>query len=232
VWQAGLASLVQSGLVMKTTRSRSHVFALLSLLLAGGLAVAAEKAPAAQSARMQYRIDAQKSRFIVETETSGLSAVFAHDHKIEIGAFSGTATFIPAALATGTLDMTVRADSLRLLEEKTIGERQAIESALREDVLETAKYPEITFKTRTTSSARRGDGTYDVRLTGELRLHGVRKVLTIPARVSLEGGKLHAIGTFELKQTDFNITPFSFVSGTVTIKDTVVLSFDLTADPA
>ena len=216
---------------MKTTPSRSHLFVLLSLLLAGGPAAAADTAPASKpAARMRYRIDAQKSRFIVETETSGLSAMFAHDHKIEIGAFSGTATFIPGALGTGTLEMTVRADSLSLLEEKTLGERQAIESALREDVLETAKYPEIIFKTRTTSSSRRGDGTYDVRLTGELRLHGVRKVVTIPARVSLEGGKLHAIGTFEIKQTDFNITPFSFVSGTVTIKDAVVLSFDLTAD--
>ena len=60
----------------------------------------------------------------------------------------------------------------------------------------------------------------------------MRKQVTIPARVSLEWQSLHAIGVFEIKQTDFDITPFSFVKGTVTIKDSVVLSFDITADPA
>jgi hypothetical protein len=48
--------------------------------------------------------------------------------------------------------------------------------------------------------------------------------------VSLEGDTLHAIGVFELRQTDYGITPFSFVKGTVAIKDTVTLSFDLVAE--
>jgi len=215
---------------MKTITSRPGLFTVLFLSLAlAGTTVAASAARSAPG-RSQFRVDAKKSRFIVETETSGLSSMFAHDHKIEIGGFSGTASFVPGSLSTGTLEMTVRADSLKLLEENNLGARQAIESALREDVLEASKFPEITFKTRVTKATRRGDGTYDVRLTGELRLHGVRKQVTIPARVSLEGGALHAIGTFEINQTDYDITPFSFVSGTVTIKDTVVLSFDITAD--
>ncbi|HEY4183522.1 MAG TPA: YceI family protein [Polyangia bacterium] len=217
---------------MKTTSwLRTGSLLVLSVLPVARSGAAGDQAGSPPTKKAQFRVDARKSRFIVETETSGLSTMFGHDHKIEIGDFGGMARFAPGALATGALEMTVRADSLRLLEEKNVGERQAIESALREDVLETSKYPEITFKTRATSSGRRGDGTYDVRLIGELRLHGVRKQVTVPARVSFEGGALHAIGTFEIKQTDFNITPFSFVSGTVTIKDTVVLSFDIIADP-
>lgn len=214
---------------MKTNICRPGVLVVLSILSAAPGAGAAEQAAAARS---QFRVDAKKSRFIVETETSGLSSMFAHDHKIEIGGFTGTASFVPGNLSTGRLEMTVRADSLKLIEESNLGERQAVESTLREDVLEASKYPEITFKTRITKATRRGDGTYDVRLTGELKLHGVRKQVTVPARVSLEGAVLHAIGVFEIKQTDFDITPFSFVKGTVTIKDAVVLSFDITADPA
>ncbi len=181
-----------------------------------------------QSARGPYQIDAKKSRFIVETETGGLSSMFAHDHKIEIRDFSGTATF-ESGSGRSALDLTVKANSLYLLEEKNIGARQGIESALREEVLETAKFPEITFKTRSVTSERRGDGTYDVRLVGELRLHGVRRQMTVPARVSLKDGALHAIGIFEIRQTDFKITPFSFTNGTVTIKDMVTLSFDIVA---
>ncbi len=181
------------------------------------------------SARAPYQIDAKKSRFIVETETGGLASMFAHDHKIEIRDFSGTATFESGSGKSASLDLTIKANSLYLLEEQNLGARQAIESALREEVLETAKYPEITFKTRSVTSERRGDGTYDVRLAGELRLHGVRRQMTVPARVSVKDGTLHAIGIFEIRQTDFKITPFSFTNGTVTIKDMVTLSFDIVA---
>lgn len=181
------------------------------------------------SAHTAYRIDATKSRFIVETETGGLSSMFAHDHKIEIRDFSGSATFERGAAGAASLNLTVKANSLYLLEEKNIGARQAIESALREEVLETAKYPEIAFKTRSVTSEQRTDGTYDVRLVGELRLHGVRRQMTVPARVSVKDGTLHAIGIFEIRQTDFKITPFSFINGTVTIKDMVTLSFNIVA---
>jgi polyisoprenoid-binding protein YceI len=185
--------------------------------------------PAAAASKVPYTIDAKKSRFIVETQTGGLSANFAHDHRISIDDFSGQATFAPQGGGAASLSMTVRASSLHLLGEETLGARQAIESALREDVLETAKFPDISFKSRSVKSSRRGDGTYDVRLVGELSLHGVKKQVTVPARVSLEAGTLHAIGTLELRQTDFGITPFSFVNGTVTIRDTVILSFDIIA---
>jgi polyisoprenoid-binding protein YceI len=140
------------------------------------------------------------------------------------------ATFAPSGRGAASLELTVRAASLHLLDEKTIAERASIENALREDVLETARYPEISFKTRSVTSERRGDGTYDVRLTGDLRLHGVRRAMTIPARVALEPGALHAIGIFEIRQSDFKITPFSFIKGAVVIKDEVTISFDIVAN--
>jgi polyisoprenoid-binding protein YceI len=192
------------------------------------LACAAGSLAAARPQSRQYRIDAKKSRFIVETQTSGLSSMFSHDHKIEVGDFGGTAAFAPGVEGAATLEITARADSLRLVDEKNPGERQAVEAALREDVLETARFPEIAFKSRSASAVRRADGTYDLRITGELRLHGVRREVTIPARVSLQSlGTFRAIGTFDIRQTDFGITPFSFVGGTVTIKDTVTISFDM-----
>jgi len=208
----------------------SHLVVVLSTLLAstgaGGTAPPA-KAPAA--ARAQYQIDAAKSRFIVETQTSALSLLFAHDHRLEASEFSGKATFARNDQKVASLELTVKAASLHLLDEKTLAERAAIEAALREDVLETAKYPDIAFKSCAVSSERRGDGSYDVRLTGELLLHGVRRVITIPARVALDGDTLHAIGVFELRQTDFKITPFSFVKGGFVIKDNVTISFDIVA---
>lgn len=195
-----------------------------------GTAEATEAKPPAAGSRSKYRVDMTKSRFIVETQTSGLAAMFAHDHKMEVGDFAGTATFTAGALATGaSLQMTVKAESLHLVDEASVGARQSVESALRQEVLETDKYPEIAFKTSAVTSSLRGDGSYGVRLTGDLSLHGVRRRITVPARVSLQDDDLHAIGTFDVRQTDFNITPSSFVSGTVTIKDEVTISFDIVA---
>ena len=180
--------------------------------------------------RVECRIDPDKSRFMVETQTTGLSAMFAHDHKMQFAEFSGTASYNPGALSTGaSLQMNVKARSLHLIEDQSVGEAQAIESVLRKEVLETEKYPEITFKTASVFSERRGDGTYDIRLTGDLTLHGVRRRITIPARVAIDPDGIHAIGLFEIKQTDFKITPFSFVGGTVAIRDQVIISFDIVA---
>jgi polyisoprenoid-binding protein YceI len=210
------------------------VLAVPFALLVGGVGLTArgeadQSKRSPSSSRAPYRIDAKNSRLIVETETSGLSSMFGHDHKIEVRDFSGTATFQRSPVGAASLELTIQANSLYLLEENNIGARQAVESALREEVLETAKYPLITFKSRRVTTERRGDGTYDVRLAGELRLHGVSRQMTVPARVSLESGTLHAIGIFEIRQTDFKITPFSFVHGTVAIRDLVTISFDIVA---
>jgi polyisoprenoid-binding protein YceI len=212
------------------TTTRLLTLGLTLLASARGGAAWAAKAPAADSsaAHGTYQIDAKRSRFIVETQTSGLSTMFAHDHRIEIRDFSGQVAFARNQ-KSGSLQLTVRPKSMVLIGEDNLGARQAIESTLRDDVLETEKYPEITFKTKTVTSSRRGDGTFDARLTGELNLHGVKRQITVPARVSLDAGALHAIGVFEIRQTEFGITPFSFANGTVGIKDTVTLSFDIVA---
>jgi polyisoprenoid-binding protein YceI len=216
---------------MKTNR---RLIVIAFSCLTGGLASASFGQPAPGKAasplsKGSYQVDAKKSRFIVETETTGLSSMFGHDHKIGVRDFTGQAIFTRENAKGASLTLTVQASSLYLLGENDIGQRQAIESALREDVLETAKYPQIVFTSKSVTSERRGDGTFDVRLTGDLKLHGVKKQIIIPARVSIENGTLHAIGVIELRQTDFKITPFSFVSGSVGIRDVVTLSFDIVA---
>ena len=211
-----------------TTFNRVRVFILAGGLLAG----LAQAQPVVKPVPTHFQIDAKKSRLMIETETSGLSSMFAHDHRIEAREFSGAVKFVRQPVISGALELNVVATSLFLADQDSTGERQAIESALREDVLETTKYPDIAFKSKTVTFERRGDGTYDLRITGELRLHGVKRQVTIPARIALLTDKVRAIGVFELRQSDFNITPFSFVSGTVAIKDRLTISFDIVAVPA
>ena len=55
--------------------------------------------------------------------------------------------------------------------------------------------------------------------------------MTVPARMAVLSGNLRAIGMFEIRQSDFDITPFSFAGGPVVIQDRLTISFDVLATP-
>jgi polyisoprenoid-binding protein YceI len=205
------------------------VTAALALLVAFGLPGNDQPRPPAAPALVSYRIDVPSSRFVVATETTGMSSMFGHDHKVEVGSYAGEVTLIPGQPATAALELAVRADSLRAVEERDDGTAADIDAALREHVLETRKYPRITFKSRFVRATAGADGTYDLSLAGTLDLHGFRREVTIPCKLAFEGDTLRATGTLALRQRDFKIAPFSFAGGTVTVADRVTLSFTIVA---
>lgn len=191
-------------------------------------AVPKESAPP-DTSRLHYRIDAAKSRFSIETETSGLSAMFGHDHKIAVRDFEGVVSFNPGAPETASLELTVRPDSLRLLDEDVRpADRRDIEATIL-NVLKASVYSKIVFASTAVTAHTIGDGIFDVQIAGELTMRGVRRGVTIPTQVIVRPDLLRATGSLKLRQTDYKIEPFSFAGGTVKVKDAVTLSFDLIA---
>ncbi len=191
-------------------------------------AVPKESAPP-DTSRLHYRIDAAKSRFSIETETSGLSAMFGHDHKIAVRDFGGVVSFNPGAPETASLELTVQTDSLRLLDaEVRPADRRDIEATIL-NVLKASVYSKIVFSSTAVTAETIGDGIFDVRVAGELTMRGVRRAVTIPTQVIVRPDLLRATGSLKLRQTDYKIEPFSFAGGTVKVKDAVTLSFDLIA---
>lgn len=195
--------------------------------LAPSRAADAEPAKPAAAARTELRIDAKTSRLTVETETVGLSSMFGHDHKFYARDFGGKLSLAPGAPESAALELTVRADALTLIEDVSDDTHREIDAALREAVLESAKYPLITFRSRSVTAKKNEDGSFDVKLAGDLDLHGVRRKITIPARVTETPDGIRAIGAIELRQSDFKIKPFTFAKGTVKVRDFVALSFDV-----
>jgi len=200
-----------------------------ALLVAVGLFAVDQQPSAGAPARVSYQIDVPRSRFVVNTETTGMSSMFGHDHKLEVGDYAGEVSLVPGQPATASLELSVRSDSLRAVQERDDDVAAEIDAALRDHVLETRKYPTITFKSRAVKAAAREDGTFDVGLAGELDLHGVRRAVTVPFKVAFHGDTLRASGTLALQQRDFKITPFSFAGGTVIVADRVILSFTIVA---
>ena len=179
--------------------------------------------------QQRYRIDVPRSRFVVNTTTSGVSSMFGHDHKIEVRSYEGTVTMAAGNIETATLELAVRADGLHAVEEKHEDIAGEIDAALHDHVLEVRAFPAITFSGRTIAARRRDDGAFDVTLTGYLRLHGVRRTVTVPVRLTSKDDTIRASGKLSLRQTDYKIVPFSFAGGTITVANRVTLSFDIVA---
>jgi polyisoprenoid-binding protein YceI len=194
-----------------------------------GVGAPQASASAAPPSAAPYRVDAGRSQFFVEAEAGGVLAVFGHNHKFQVRDFTGTVSAPSSALKAASLDLSILADSLALIDKVSDDDRKEIEGTMKQKLLETSKFPKISF--RSTSVTVGSSGAADSRLgvVGDLWLHGVGHSVTIPVTVVQKGDSLRATGTMKLRQTDYGMTPVTAVAGTVRVKDEVTLSFDIVA---
>lgn len=185
--------------------------------------------PAANFAR--YRIDAAESRFTVRAFAGGFLSAFAHDHTIAIRDFAGHADFTYGTVEPASLEMTIKAASLEITDKVSTSDRQKIEGTMRDEVLEIAKYPDISFKSTSVSASKTGEGQYQARIAGELTLHGVTRPVAMTAQLEFGDKTLRAKGGFAIKQSNFSIKPVSVAGGTIKVKDELKFTFDIVAHP-
>lgn len=177
----------------------------------------------------RYRLDASQSRFMVRAFSGGLLWFKGHDHLIAVRDFSGEAELTPGATPQASLQIRVRADSLvETRDVFTEQQKQIINRELREIVLETAKYPEITFKSTDVRGSLSG-GQFEAQIGGDLTLHGVTRHIVIPAQVTLSNDLLRARGEFTVSRGDYNVKATSAVHGMVRVRDKLKFSFDIVA---
>ena len=171
------------------------------------------------------KFDAHNAECQVFTFKEGALSALAHDLEIGVGRFTIDVT---PELA---IDATFDAGSLTVLHaikdgrphDVGDGDRRKIEKNLREDVLDTRRYPEIRFRAAKATPA--GDGFV---LAGELTLHGKTRPLEIKTRAV--AGK--QVAEITLHQPDFGIKPFSAMLGTLKIKPDIKVRVSLAWPPA
>lgn len=181
------------------------------------------------AAAVRYRIDPSRSQFTVKAFAEGLLSAFGHDPVIAVCGFGGNVQFVPGTLERGSVLMLVSADSLKAIGAGSEKDHAEIERAIREEVLEIARYPEIVFLSTDVAAQSMTEGAYRVKLNGELSLHGVKRRVPIDAQVTVNGESLRAQGELTLRQSDYSIKPVSVMGGTLKVKDEVKLSFDIEA---
>src|SRR5260221_13151371 len=84
-------------------------------------------------------------------------------------------------------------------------QKQIIDKELREIVLQPDQYPDITFRSTSVTGKAAGANQYDLKIAGNLTLHGVTRQITIPTKVTVTGNDMRARAEFSVNREDFKV---------------------------
>jgi polyisoprenoid-binding protein YceI len=189
--------------------------------------------PAARAADV-YEVDPAASTLTVHVGKAGLFKFAGHEHEVTAPVSSGRIEAAAADLSRSSVTLTFRAADLRVTgkDEPPADLPKVQEAMVGPKVLDAARFDTIAFTSRTVTGRALPDGVYDLRIEGDLSLHGVTRPVTVPVRVRIApDGTLSAAGTAVVRQTDFGIKPVS-VAGVVNVKNELGLTFRVQARPA
>jgi polyisoprenoid-binding protein YceI len=180
------------------------------------------------SVTQRYVLDASQSKFIARAVAGGLLWFKGKDHLIAVRDFTGEAQLTPDSINPASLEITAKAGSMvETRDVFTDQEKQIINKELREIVLQPDKYPDIIFKSTSVTGKSTAANQYDLKIIGELTLHGVTRPITIPTQVTVTGNDLRARGEFSIDRDDFKVKATSAVHGLVRVRKGVKFTFDI-----
>ena len=196
-----------------------------------GLIIAAlitSVSPAAPPATVTYNLDASQSKFMANANRSGLLWFKGHSHHLAASDFSGEVEITPDTITPASLHLVVKAASLHETgADFTEPQKQIINKELKEIVLLPDQYPDITFQSTNVTAQGLGGGRYDVKINGNLTLHGVTRPIMIPATITLNGSTLRAVGKFSIDRDDYKVKATSAFHGMVRVDDDIKFEFDI-----
>ena len=201
---------------------RISKFCLLALLLAFAAVVAGN-----QTTRT-YVLDSSQSKFIARAHAGGLLWFKGKDHFVAVREFTGEAQITPGSITPASLEITAKAASMvETRDVFTEQQKQIINKELREIVLEPDKYPDIVFKSTSVSGKSTGPDAYELKIDGNLTLHGVTRRITIPTEVTVSGNDMRARGKFSIDRDDFGVKATSAFHGMVRVRNNIDFTFDI-----
>ncbi len=190
---------------------------VLTVCALAGHGAACELPPPPEGAKSQafYRVDEAKSLVRFDAKA------FMHDVVGKTSKIQGTFRLSDPDRFTDA-EACVRIDAASL--DTGNGTRDGI---MRDDHLETGKFPTIDFVLKLIESVKRQTGTWEVIARGTLFLHGVSREIQVPVRGREAGDAVQLTGQISLMMTDYRIPIPKFLF--LTLEDQVMVSFDVVA---
>lgn len=193
--------------------------------------------PTPEAGATLYQIDPQASTLHIHVFRGGTFARLGHNHVMSSKSVTGRVWMRPQFSASGfelsfpVADLIVDDPEARraagsdfppdIPEKDKAGTRT---NMLRKEVLDAETYPKVTVKSATVAGSLQAP-----RIIARITIKDVAKEVEVPASIALTGDKLTASGTFEIKQTDFGMKPFSVALGALEVQDQLRVRFDLVA---
>ena len=175
-----------------------------------------------------YTLDANRSKFMAHADRSGLLWFKGKNHHLAASEFTGEVGITPQTITPASLRLVVKAASLHETgADFTEPQKQIINKELHDIVLHPDQYPDITFQSTNVTAKAAGTDRYQVKIDGNLTLHGVTRRVTIPAVVTLSGNDLRAVGEFDIDRDDFKVKATSAFHGMVRVSDEIEFEFDI-----
>lgn len=189
---------------------------------------------------VHYVLDAARSdvRFLVYR--AGALAAFGHNHVIEAKDLTGDVYLAGDIRASGfsltlpVANLTVDDAAARQVEGPDFASQPsdaAIDGTrknmLGPALLDAEHFPEISIR-----SVKLLGPDWDLDATVRITLHGASRDVTVPIAIERGDGTLSVTGAFDIRQSDFGITPFSILGGGLQVADTVRIRFHLVAAKA
>jgi len=164
--------------------------------------------------------------------TFGVTSMFAQKYMTRTGKISFNAT-VPASpekiegvnnevanivdAKTGDVIFQVLVKSFKF-------ERALMEEHFNENYMESDKFPKSDFRGKINDVAGVNfskDGTYNVKVSGKLTMHGVTKDVTVPGTVTVKGTSVILKAKFTLNLKEYNVVVPALVADKVA-KDAVI----------
>jgi hypothetical protein len=202
------------------------------------------KAGAPQIQGKAYRIDTRQSELRVLVRRAGPLAHFGHNHVMVNRSLSGavdladtpsSSAFWLDAPAAGFAvdDARARAEegpdfAADVPDDAKSGTQH---NMLSTAVLDAAEFPEIVVKSVAVASPPAAAAAEDFIATVAISIAGHDVRIDVPFKLQRDAAQLAATGSFELRQTDLGLTPYSLMLGALQVQDALTVKFKIVALP-
>jgi polyisoprenoid-binding protein YceI len=164
-----------------------------------------------------YRLDPKNAKLRIETRRGGAAAKAGHDLEIEIASWEGSLSVdqdgqeisLELNADTGSMQVTKGTGGVMSLTEE---DKLEVVKTLESEVLQPGRAEFESTQIRAADDGRR------LEVSGELKMNGARHPLQFELDVTPDG---QVSGEATLRQSDWDIKPYSGLFGTLRVKDEV-----------
>ncbi len=171
-----------------------------------------------------YTLGPESGKLLIKTSRSGLGSLAGHDLTIEVTRWHADVTADSAAAARSSVQVSIEVGSFEVREGTggvkplTDGDREEIKATIREKILRTREYPDITFR------STRVEGTAEsFSIDGDLTINGTARPVTVHGRLAGDVAQ----GSAAIAQSRWGIRPYTAFFGALKLSDEVAIEFDI-----